>query len=444
MFAAAPTTVIVHPARRVEGQVRVPGDKSISHRYAMLAALSDGTCRIDNYSAGADCQSTLQCLAQLGVAVTKTSADASSGQRTTSAAGTVRIDGRGLRGLRAASGALDAGNSGSTMRMMAGILAAHPFETTMVGDASLSRRPMRRVMVPLAQMGATLTAADFRPPLTVRGTDLHGIEYTPDIPSAQVKSAVLLAGLQASGTTTVRETAATRDHTERAFRAFGVQVDQSGLAVTVAGGQPLRALDLLVPGDMSSAAFWACAAAALPGSDVEIVDVGLNPTRTPLIDVLRRAGATVDVTLDADGRAGEPMGRLRIRHGAPRPLVIAPDEVPGLIDELPVLAALATFGGEITVTGAAELRGKESDRITALVAGLNAIGSRADELPDGFHIVGSQPLDGGRVEACGDHRLAMAFAIAALGARGPVEITGAEAVDVSYPGFFSVLQHLSQ
>lgn len=436
MHSSAALTVVVGPAAGpVSGrQISVPGDKSISHRYGMLSALADGRTVIENYAPGADCRSTLHCLAQLGVAVTIDPVPGS-GPRIT-------VEGRGLRGLAPTSGPLDAGNSGSTMRMMAGVLAAHPFETTMIGDESLSRRPMRRVIVPLEQMGARLEAPGGRPPLTVHGADLHAITYAPDVPSAQVKSAVLLAGLQAAGVTAVREAAATRDHTERAFRAFGAHVAQDGLTVSVAGGQRLTGRALVVPGDISSAAFWACAAAALEGSSLEITGVGLNPSRTQILDALRGFGADVETTVDRED-GFEPIGRIRIGSGVRQAYTVTPDLVPGLIDELPVLAALATHGREVHVTGASELRAKESDRITALVTGLRAMGSDATELPDGFHVTGRTPLTGDcSVDACGDHRLAMAFAIAALGARKPVEIRGAQAVDVSYPGFFDVLQDL--
>jgi 3-phosphoshikimate 1-carboxyvinyltransferase len=325
------------------------------------------------------------------------------------------------------------------MRMLAGVLAAHPFAATLVGDRSLSRRPMRRVIEPLTRMGARIQASDDHPPLTVIGGDLHGIEYAPEVPSAQVKSAVLLAGLQASGRTRVIEPARTRDHTERALQAFGATVHTRPQAVAIDGGQRLTARELVVPGDLSSAAFWAVAAAALPGSDLEIEHVGLNPTRSALLDVLERAGAIVDRDVRSN-EGGEPRGTARIRHGSLKALVIGPEEVPELIDELPALAALATFGGELTVTGAAELRLKESDRISALADGLRALGGDVDELPDGFHVRGARRLRGGLADSAGDHRLAMAFAIAALGADGPSSIAGAEAVDVSYPGFFATLE----
>lgn len=421
----------MQPVRALRGSVRVPGDKSISHRYALLAALADGVTTVGGYSSGADCASTLDCLRALGVAVVEPDA------------GTRRITGRGLGGLQPPAGPLDCGNSGSTMRMLAGILAAHRFATVLTGDASLSRRPMGRVMAPLIQMGARLTATDGqRPPLTVQGAALTAIAHTPAVPSAQVKTAVLLAGLHANGRTSVHEPAATRDHTERALRTFGVPVDVAGTSVSITGGARLRGgLTLTVPGDPSSAAFWAVAAASRPGSRVEITGLGLNPTRTGFLDVLRRAGARLTVMPQHD-TADEPVGTLVIEPDTLRAVDVAPDEVPGVIDELPVLAALATAGGAITVRGAAELRVKESDRIASLVGGLRAMGASAEEYPDGFHIDGRRPLTGGTVDAHGDHRLAMAFAVAGLSATGPTTILGAEAVAVSYPTFFETLRQL--
>src|SRR5688572_13158473 len=373
--------VAVSPALRVAGALRVPGDKSISHRFALLAALADGRSTIANYAPGADCASTLSCVAALGAIVSRSAA------RDEDEPPLVAIEGRGLRGLRAAPEPLDCGNSGSTMRMLSGVLAGHPFLSTLIGDASLSRRPMRRVIGPLARMGAELTAGPGdRPPLIIRGGDLQGIDFRPEAPSAQVKSAVLLAGLQARGETVVTEPATTRDHTERALATFGatVAIDPSGRSspaapdsgslrasrrISVMGGQRLSACELRVPGDISSAAFLAVAAAALPGSDVTITHVGLNPSRAALLEVLKRFGAEVEIAIDEHWN-GEPVGRLRIRHGAMRDLVIAPGEVPEVIDELPVLATLGTFGGSVTVSGAGELRVKESDRIAELVAGL--------------------------------------------------------------------------
>ncbi len=430
--------IAVSPARAVTGTLRVPGDKSISHRYALLAAIADGPSTISNYAPGADCASTLSCLASLGAIVSRTPAP-DDGEPLV-----VTVQGRGLRGLQAPAGPLDCGNSGSTMRMLGGVIAAHSFISTLVGDASLSRRPMRRIIGPLTQMGAEVSAGPGdRPPLVIRGGPLTGIHFAPDTPSAQVKSAVLLAGLQAAGDTRVIEPASTRDHTERALAAFGATVAIDGRTITLRGGQRLTGQPLRVPGDISSAAFLAVAASALTGSDVTITDVGLNPSRAGLLDVLRRFGAQVDITVE-DEWNGEPVGRLRVRHGAMRDLVIAPEEVPEVIDELPVLATLGTFGGSVTVSGAGELRVKESDRIAELVAGLRAMGADADERPDGFQIRSGRRLTGGTVHANHDHRLAMAFAIAALGATGPTQIEGADAVAVSYPAFFDDLQRLAR
>jgi 3-phosphoshikimate 1-carboxyvinyltransferase len=425
------------PARLIRGRVRVPGDKSISHRYAILAALAAGRSSIAGFAPGADCRATLACLAQLGVEIAvKPRAEADQGPE-------VEVLGRGVRGLQPPAGCLDAQNSGTTLRLLAGVLAAHRFESILTGDASLRRRPMCRVVAPLEQMGARITSDEGRAPLTIAGADLHGISHVPEVPSAQVKSAVLLAGLQAAGTTSVAEPARTRNHTEIALAAFGAEVQVSGTTVSIAGGQRLRGRRLRVPGDISSAAFWAAAAAALPGSVVELVDVGLNPTRTAFLDVLRRAGATVAIEL-GPADAGEPWGQVQVSHGELRPVTVGADEVPALIDELPVLAALATHGGEIRVTGASELRVKESDRITALVAGLRALGADAEELPDGFHVRATRRLSGGTADAAGDHRLAMAFAIGALGAANPSIIAGARSVEISYPQFFDVLRSVAR
>ena len=432
--AMAPHDVMVHPSPRVRGQVRPPGDKSISHRYALLAAIADGTSTIRGYSTGADCASTLACLRALGVTVDQTGRDATGLQ--------LAINGRGLQGLREPSSVLDAGNSGSTMRMLAGVLAAHPFAAAMTGDDSLRRRPMRRIITPLERMGATIESVEGRPPLTIHGTSaLQPIDFAPEVPSAQVKSAVLLAGLQTTGTTRVVEPLPTRDHTERALQAFGVEISVDGRAITLRGGQRVTARTLEVPGDISSAAFWMVAAAALPDSEVIIEGVGLNPTRSGVIDVLRRMGATIEIRGGGQA-AGEPVGGIVVRYGPLRPTEITPDEVPGVIDELPVLGALATHGGALRVSGAQELRVKESDRISALADGFRRMGADIVEAPDGFQVRGGSRLRGGEVDARNDHRLAMAFAIAALGASGPTTIHDAGAAAVSYPEFFSVLESL--
>ncbi len=421
------STTTILPARRVEGVLRVPGDKSIAHRYALLAALADGASVLDNFAPGADCRSTLTCLTRMGAGV----------QAGRDGSVTVTPPPQ----LLAPQRPLDCGNSGSTMRMLAGILAAQPFTSQLIGDASLSRRPMRRVIEPLTRMGARIEATEGHAPLTIEGGPLRAIAYQPDAPSAQVKSAVLLAGLHTDGVTSVTERTQTRDHTERALRAFGLTPRIDGLTVSVQAGRRPTGQHLRVPGDFSSAAFWLVAAAALPGSRVELHDVGLNPTRTPLLEVLRRFGARIVVS-ETSADAGEPRGAIVVEGDRTGSVEIAPEEVPGLIDELPVIAALAARSGTVTVRGASELRVKESDRIAVLVAGFRALGIEADERLDGFVVHGGGTPSGGAADARGDHRMAMAFAVAALAAGGPSHIEGADAVAVSYPGFFETLAQL--
>ena len=427
--------VTIYPATRLQGRLCVPGDKSISHRYALLAALATGNTTIQGYSTGLDCASTLQCLAALGVSIDIAQLDQIAGLQ-------VRIQGRGLGGFTQPSAPLDAGNSGSTMRMLTGVLAAHSFQSLLDGDESLRQRPMNRVIVPLERMGADIKTTNGRPPLTVNGTnELKPIIFKTDTPSAQVKSTVLLAGLHADGVTSVHESIQTRNHTELALEAFGVKVEHKDNQVLLAGRQNLKALKLTVPGDISSAAFLMAAAAALPKSDLTIFNVGLNPTRTAILQVLERMGALVETEI-LESLGGEPSGTIRIRYGVLRKVEIMPSEVPGLIDELPVLAALATQGGELLVRGAQELRVKESDRISMLTKGLRCLGAEIEEFQDGFHVQGNKKLTGGRANAYGDHRLAMAFAVAALGAVGPSTIEDATAASVSYPDFFNVLESL--
>jgi 3-phosphoshikimate 1-carboxyvinyltransferase len=433
MLRASADTTLVRPSRRVRGRTRVPGDKSISHRYAMLAALADGTSQIAGYSPGADCAATLKCLGALGTTIRPTGRSA------------YEIVGRGVRGLAESAHPLDCENSGTTMRLMSGLLAANRLRAVLTGDGSLTRRPMRRVIDPLTRMGAHIESDSGRPPLTIHGADLRGTALDTEVPSAQVKSAILLAGLQAAGRSSVKEPAATRDHTERALAVFGVHVEVDGLTVAIEGGQRLSARDVTVPGDVSSAAFWIALAAATPGSQVEIEGVGLNPTRTGMLDVVRRAGARVSAEVQRES-SGEPTGVIRIEFVEPRSFEITPAEVPAVIDEIPALAALAALmppGHELLVRGAAELRVKESDRISALSAGLRALGAQVDEFPDGFRLQ-SKPLHGATVDAAGDHRLAMAFAIAATGADAPTTIDGASSVGVSYPDFFETLERLTR
>ena len=433
MLRTPADTVRVAPASRAAGRLRVPGDKSISHRYALLAAIADGESVITGYSPGADCAATLECLRGLGVAIRRSGPTA------------IAITGRGLGGLQAPTAPLDAVNSGTTMRLLSGIAAGHPFRTVISGDASLQRRPMRRIIEPLTRMGARIGSEGGRPPLVIDGGGLHGIAHEPEVPSAQVKSGVLLAGLHASGRTRVIERVATRDHTEHALEAFGVKVTRDGGTIEVEGGQRLRAQTLTVPGDISGAMFWAALAGGTPGSEIEIENVGLNLSRIAVLEVIRRAGVRLDWSKDEE-HAGEPVGTLQFGFGDCESFAVDATEAPLVIDEIPALAALAAMmpeGHTFTVRGAGELRVKESDRISALAAGFRAMGAGIEEYDDGFTLH-ARPLRGGSVDAAGDHRLAMAFAIAATRASAPTTIAGASSVDVSYPGFFDELARLTR
>lgn len=418
----------VRPVDRLAGRLRVAADKSISHRAALIGALTDGETAIENFLAADDCLSTLACLRALGVPVDRRG-------------GAVVVRGGGMR-LRAPSEVLDAGNSGTTIRLLTGVLAAQPFVAEITGDASLRRRPMDRVIQPLAQMGARIEALGGGrcPPLRITGGPLRGITYTLQVASAQVKSAVLLAGLQAAGATTVVEPVPSRDHTERMLRWFGAAVRRDGDRITVAAAS-LRARPVSVPGDISSAAFFLAAAAARPGSEVTVEAVGVNPTRTGVLDVLRAMGAAVEIR-NAVERCGEPVGDVVIRGGRLRGVRIAGAVIPRVIDELPVLCvAAAAAGGATTIADAAELRVKESDRIGVMARGLRALGIEVDEHPDGMTIHGGR-LRSGAVDSGGDHRVAMAFAVAGLLADGPVTVSGADVVAVSFPGFFDTLREI--
>jgi 3-phosphoshikimate 1-carboxyvinyltransferase len=433
MLRAPADTITILPASHAAGRVRVPGDKSISHRYALLAALADGDSVITGYSPGADCAATLECLRGLGVAIRRTGP------------ASIAIAGRGLGGLIPSQTPLDAVNSGTTMRLLSGIAAAHPFRTIITGDASLQRRPMRRIIEPLTRMGARIAAEGARPPLTIDGGSLHGISHEPEIPSAQVKSGVLLAGLHASGRTRVLERIPTRDHTERALEAFGATVVRDQTGIEVEGGQRLHARTLTVPGDISGAAFWMALAGGTPGSEIHIDGVGLNLSRIAVLEVFRRAGMHLEWSKDTE-TAGEPVGTLHFSFGNSESFSVEASEAPLIIDEIPALASLAAMmppGSTFTVRGAGELRVKESDRISALADGFRAMGSAVEEFDDGFTLE-AQPLTGGTVDAAGDHRLAMAFAIAATRAAAPTTISGASSVDVSYPGFFDELARLTR
>ena len=424
----------IQPATAVAGTIRTPGDKSISHRYLMLSAVARGTTELTNVAPGADVAATIDCMRALGAQIEQIGEHA------------VRVTGDGWSGLRTPPVALDARNSGTTLRLLAGLVSGRPISVTLSGDESLRRRPMARVIDPLEAMGATISSTSSRAPLTITGGGLHGVEWQPSVASAQVKSAIMLAALSATGASAVREPQATRDHSERAFPAFGLQCSVADRVVRVPGGQEPTAPPggrLAVPGDPSSAAVWAAAASGLPGSSIVLDNVCLNPRRLGFINALRRMGADVrtDVTHVS---GGEPVGTLTVRHCGNAPCVIGADEVPDLIDELPVLAARAALGASLDVTGASELRVKESDRITSLVAGLRALGADADERPDGFVVRGTVLPRGGIADAAGDHRLVMAFAIVGLGASTGATITGADAVGVSYPDFAADLARLRQ
>lgn len=423
----------IRPARGLSGTVRMPGDKSISHRYAMLSAIAEGASEVHFFSPASDCVSTLGCLETLGVEM----ALAVEGQINDPV---VRIQGAGSGGLRPPAADLDAGNSGSTMRMLSGILAAQPFHSRLIGDASLSRRPMQRIIDPLSRMGARIGAAEGgRPPLEIEGGPLNAIHYELPVASAQVKSAVLLAGLFADGVTEVVEPAATRDHTEVALEHLGAEVERNGRTISVRGPAALRAAKLYVPGDFSSAAFFIAAALALPESNLVIQNVGLNPTRTALLDVLVPMGAAIKV-VNLDVVNGELIGDLHVESSKLEGGELSPESVPGLIDELPMLSVLGTrMTGGLSFRGAAELRVKESDRLRAVAGNLRKMGAEVEEWPDGLNIPGGQKLCGAEVESHGDHRVAMAFAVAGLFAEGVTSIVDANAVAVSFPGFFELL-----
>ena len=421
----------IPPAHRLSGTVCLPGDKSISHRYAMIASLARGDSHISNYSTGADCHSTLGAMRALGVGIEEHGTS-------------VTIHGAGLDGLRMPSADLDAGNSGSTIRMLSGILAAQPFTSRLVGDESLSRRPMQRIMQPLGEMGAMISAREGRyPPLEIRGAALHPIDYTLPVASAQVKTCVLFAGLFAEGPTVVREPMRSRDHTEIALREFGAEVTTERRAITVRGRAHLEARDLVVPADLSSAAFFIVAALIVPGSELMIRGVGLNPTRSALLDFLTGMGARIRI-VDVSSHNGELMGDILVESSTVRGGVIEKDLTAALIDEIPVLAILGAASEEgLTVRDAAELRIKETDRIATVAGNLRRMGVESEVQPDGMIIPGRQRFRAAALDSFGDHRIAMAFSVAALRADGECEIGGAEAASVSFPEFFGTLRQVA-
>jgi 3-phosphoshikimate 1-carboxyvinyltransferase len=422
---------------RLRGTVRVPPDKSISHRTALLGALATGPSRIRRFLAAADCLSTLDCLRRLGVEW-QLSEDAPG-------VATVEIQGAGLRGLREPDDVLDCGNSGTTLNLIAGVLAGQPFTSILTGDASLRSRPVTQLIDPLRKMGAQLSARgdDRLPPLVIRGGSLKGIRYGP-VTRAQIKSAVLLAGLFAQGETEVEEAAPTRDHTERLLRAMGVDIRREGPAVRLAPPDALSPIDLEVPGDASSAAFWVAAAAAHPDAELLLPGVGVNPTRTGLLDVLVNMGANIDI-LEERMVGEEPVADLRVRSARLEGTEVSGEIFPRLLDEVPVLAVVAACArGRTVVRDAHELREKESDRISALAAQLRKLGVAIEERDDGFAIEGGRPLRGARVSGSGDHRLTMALAIAGLLAEGQTVVDDAESVAVSYPAFWQDLEGMGE
>jgi 3-phosphoshikimate 1-carboxyvinyltransferase len=427
--------VIVRPARGVGGTVQLPGDKSVSHRYAMLAGIADGPSRLENYSTGADCASTLGCMRALGV----------KWERKDGGENVIEVQGSGLS-LAAPAVPLDCGNSGSTMRMLSGIAAGQKFTSEMIGDESLSRRPMARVIQPLSAMGAQIISLGGKPPLQINGGELKAIDYKMPVASAQVKSCLLFAGLFAEGETRVEETMRTRDHGEVALRAFGAKLDRrgagTGYEVRIRGGQRLRGIESRIPGDLSSAAFFLCATALFPGSCLTIPNLLMNPTRARLLDVLVQIGLRVSV-MQLQEVHGEMVGSLQVEGGRLKGATIAGADSAALIDEIPVLAAIAPYSEQgIEVRDAKELRVKESDRIAAVATNLRLMGAQVEEREDGLQIPGGQSLHGAELDSFGDHRIAMAFAVAALRAQGETLIRGAESAAISYPAFFGTLEEV--
>jgi 3-phosphoshikimate 1-carboxyvinyltransferase len=428
---------LIRPAKNVYGSLRLPGDKSISHRYGMLGAFAEGTSRFSNFSTGADCASTLRCMEALGAKVRRLED------------GSVEVTGVGGRVTppqTQSAAPLDCGNSGSTMRMIAGLLAPQEGRFTLVGDESLSRRPMERIREPLAAMGARLTLTEGHAPLKIEGGALKAIDYTTPVPSAQVKTCILLAGLQTAGTTTVREAVRTRDHSELALRAFGAKVERTVDSISICGPQKLHAIDAAVPGDISSAAFFLCAAALFPGSNLVLDALGMNPTRAALLDVLTALGARVAV-LNLEEKNAELVGTVQVTAPAEE---LGTAEISGalaaqLIDELPVLAAIGPFtSGGIRIRDAKELRVKESDRIALVAKNLRAMGAEVAEFEDGLDVPGGQKLHGATIDSGGDHRIAMAFSVAALRAEGETVIQKAESVAISFPEFFNLLDLVAE
>ncbi|MBH8601297.1 3-phosphoshikimate 1-carboxyvinyltransferase [Thermoactinomyces sp. CICC 23799] len=411
---------------------KVPGDKSISHRSIMLGALAEGVTEVEGFLPGKDCLGTLQCFEQMGVEIERLSPTS------------VRIHGRGIHGLKEPVAPLDVGNSGTTIRLMLGILAGAPFFSTVIGDDSISRRPMDRVVQPLRKMGARIEGRENGryTPLAVKGGRLQGITYHSPVASAQVKSCLLLAGLSAEGVTTVAEPSLSRDHTERMLPAFGAALTAKDHVVSIEGGQSLRGTKVRVPGDISSAAFLLAAALMVPGSQVTVEDVGLNPTRTGILDAFKQMGAMVEVE-ETGSWCNEPVGRVTVRTGELHGVTIGGEMIPRLIDEIPVLAVVATQAkGTTVIKDAKELKVKESNRIATTVNELKKLGANIKETEDGMVIEGPVTLHGGTTTSHGDHRIGMSMAVAGLGAKETVKVLDVESIDVSFPGFFRYIQKM--
>ena len=423
----------LQPIQRLKGSIKVPGDKSISHRAVMFGSIAEGRTTIDGFLTGEDCLSTISCFKKLGVSILQ------EGEKVT-------VEGKGLTGLTPPSEDLYVGNSGTTIRLMLGILANTPFESILTGDDSIAKRPMNRVTKPLKEMGATIDGNDSgnKVPLHIKGGETRGIHYTSPIASAQVKSAIILAGLDGEGTTSVKEPFKSRDHTERMLKAFGVEVETDELSVSVAGGQKLKGTHIEVPGDISSAAFFLVAGAVVPNSEITLKKVGLNPTRTGILDVLKNMGADIAYQNKND-EASEPFGDLVIKSSALKGTIIEGDLIPRLIDEIPIIALAATQAeGTTIIKDAHELRVKETDRIETVVNELKKMGADIEATEDGMIIQGKSSLHGASVQSYGDHRIGMMLSVAACIAEGETTLANSEAIAVSYPSFFEQLNDLTK
>ena len=424
---------VIKPSKKLRGEITVPGDKSISHRSVMLGSIAKGDTRISGFLTGEDCLSTIDCFKKLGIDIEVNGTD-------------VTVHGKGLKGLSAPAETLDVGNSGTTLRLMSGILSAQPFTTRLTGDSSIQKRPMGRVASPLGLMGAKITSENEKmtAPLTIEGQSLHGIDYTLPVASAQVKSALILAGLYADGETRITEPEATRDHTEIMLNYLGADIRKEGDTIVVRPAAELTGKDITVPGDISSAAYFIAAALISKDSEVLIKNVGVNPTRTGIITAFKAMGGNIELTNERTV-CGEPVADILVRSSRLHGVVIKGAIIPKLIDEIPVIAAAACYAsGETVIADAAELRVKESDRIKTMAAELGRMGATVIQTDDGMIILGGIPLHGAVCESYNDHRVAMSVAVAALGAKGETQIKDCGCVDISFPGYFDALMSLME